>query len=218
MTNDVFASFKSSYQYKIAGTYNAGFANLARAVNNDDTTARLKSRLTANTIQVNQIKNSGASADEISKKVGQTKLNYLRTASQALYEVRGTTDRLRDARSSLGSLSKDLEASIKEYMKSTTRTAADDIAFKQNAEYIVRKLNATYISVKGRSAAAGTSFDINLYQTNRRLDAMSALLANFPPAGAPPEPAAAAAAVEGGDDGSITGTTASTGQTLDVTA
>lgn len=216
VNNDVFKTFQSSYQYKIAGVYNAGYANLSRAVNDEATATRLKSRLTANTIQVGQIRNSGASADEISKKVGQTQILYMRTASQSLYDVRFTTDRLRDARGAIGSMTKDLEATINEYLQSTSRTPAEDANFKENAELILRRLNSTYVAIKGRSAAAGTRFDLNLYQANRRIDALQALLKNFPAAGAAPAPESAA--VEGADDGSINGTTAATGQTLDVSA
>lgn len=211
-----FSSFQAAYRYKIAGTYNAGFSSLSRAINNEDTEKRLKSRLTSNTIQINNIRNSGADADTINKQVGQTQLNYLRTASQELYNVRLTSDRLRDFRSSLNSLSKDLESAVNKYLSSTTRTAAEDTQFKQNADYILRKLNSMYTTIKGRSAAAGTQFDINMYQTNRRLDSLRSVLENFPAAGAPAAPAAAVA--EGGDDGSISGTSSSTGGTLDVTA
>lgn len=211
-----FSSFQAAYRYKIAGTYNAGFSNLSRAINNEDTEKRLKSRLTSNTIQIANIRNSGADADTISKQVGQTQLSYLRTASQELYNVRMTSDRLRDFRGAINSLSKDLESAVNTYMSSTNRTAAEDTQFKQNAEYILRKLDSMYVTIKGRSAAAGTQFDINMYQTNRRLDSLRATLENFPAAGAPAAPAAAT--VEGGDDGSISGTSSSTGGTVDVTA
>lgn len=218
MATDVFSAFKSQYQYRIAGVFNTGFSNLSRAINNDDTAARLKSRLTSNTIQVNQIKSSGAPAEEISKKVGQTQQNYLRTASQALYDVRSTTERLRESRASLGNLTKDLEASVTEYLKSTSRTAAEDALFKSNTEYILRKLSATYTIIRGRSAADGNTFDINLYQADRRIDSLRLIMNDFPPAGAAEPAPAAATVVEGGDDGTINGTTAATGQTLDVSA
>lgn len=210
---DVYSTFKAQYQYRIAGQFNAGFSNLARAVDDDATAARLKSRLTSNTIQITQIKNSGDTADNISKKVGQLQLGYVRTATQALYAVRSDTEKLSAMRGSLGSISKDLEASVNEYLKSNTRTAADDAQFKQNAEYALRKLSAIYVTAKGRSAAAGTRFDISLYQTDRRLDALKALLANFPPAGS----SAPAAADAGGDDGSVAPASGA-GENLDITA
>lgn len=211
-----FSSFQASYRYKIGGTYNASYANVARAVGNEDVEKRLKSRLTSNTIQIANIKNSGADADSINKQVGQTRLTYLRTASQELYNVRSNSESLSGFRAAINSMSKDLETAINEYTSSTTRTAAEDAKFKENADYILRKLTAMYTTIKGRSAAAGTRFDINMYQANRRIDSLRSLLGNFPAAGS--APAAAPEAVEGGDDGSISGTTASTGNTVDVTA
>lgn len=210
-----FSSFQASYRYKIGGAYNSTFANVARAVANEDVEKRLKSRLTANTIQISQIKNSGQDADTINKEVGQTRLNYLRTAAQELYTAKGTSPNLKDFRASLNSMSKDLETAVNDYLKSGTRTAEEDARFKENAEYILSKLNATYTTIKGRSAAAGTQFDINMYQANRRIDSLRSLLSNMPAASTT---AAAAAPVEGGDDGSISGTSSSTGSTVDVTA
>lgn len=210
-----FDSFLSSYRYKIAGKFDTSFSNVARAVGNEDVEKRLKSRLTSNTIQISQIKNSGADADSINKQVGQARLNYLRTASQELYSQRLDSSNLNAFRSAINSMSKDLETSVNEYMSSGTRTAEEDTRFKENAAYVLRKLTTMYTTIKGRSAAAGTRFDINMYQANRRMDSLRTLLSNFPAAGAP---AAAAAPVDGGDDGSISGTSSGTGSTVDITA
>lgn len=211
-----FSSFQASYRYKIGGSYNGTFASVARAVANEDVEKRLKSRLTSNTIQIAQIKNSGKDTDTINKEVGQTRLTYLRTAVQELYTARTESKNLKDFRSAINSTSKDLETAVNDYLKSGNRTEAEDAKFKENAEYILRKLNSMYTTIKGRSAAAGTQFDINMYQANRRMDSLRSLLANFPAAGS--TPAAASTPVEGGDDGSISGTSSSTGSTLDVTA
>ena len=211
-----FSSFQSTYRYKIGGSYNGSFASVARAVGNEDIEKRLKSRLTANTIQLANIKNSGKDTDTINKELGQTRLTYLRTASQEMYNARGDSKNLKDFRSALNSMSKDLETAVNDYLKSGTRTEAEDAKFKENTEYILRKMTAMYTTIKGRSAAAGTQFDINMYQANRRIDSLRSLMSNFPAAGS--TPAAASAPVEGGDDGSISGTSSSTGSTLDVTA
>ncbi len=214
MATDVYSSFLANYKYKIAGVYNASYANVARAVDSDQVAAKLKSRLTASTIQLNQIKNSGQDADTINKQAGQHRLTYLRTASQELYSVRSSSENLSNFRASINSLSKDLETAVNEYLSSGTRTAEEDARFKENAGYILRKINSMYTSIKGRSAAAGTRFDIGMYQANRRMDSLRNVLANFPAAGATTPPAA----TEGVDDGTINGTSSSTGTTVDVEA
>lgn len=211
-----FSSFQASYRFKIAGVFNTGFSNVARALGDEDSEKKLKSRLTSNTIQINQIKNSGADADSINKQVGLTRLNYLRTATQELYYNRLDSKNLTAFRAAINTMSKDLETAINEYKSSATRTPDEDARFKENASYILRKLTTMYTTINGRSAAAGTRFDINMYQANRRMDSLRALLADFPPAGSTAP--AASEPVEGGDDGSISGTSSSTGNTVDVTA
>lgn len=207
-----FSSFQTAYRYKIGGAYNASYANVARSVGNEDVEKKLKSRLTSNTVQINQIKNSGQDADTINKQVGQTRLSYLRTAAQALYDVRSDSKSLSSFRSAINSMSKDLEAATNEYISSGNRTAAEDAKFKENADYILRKLNSMYTTIKGRSAAAGNQFDISMYQANKRMDNLRSVLANFPAAGATPT---VIAPVEGGDDGGISGTSSSTGNNVD---
>lgn len=214
-------SFLASYRFKIGGVFNTGFSNVARAIGDEDVEKRLKSRLTSNTIQITQIKNSGADADTINKKVGQTRLTYLRTAAQELYSQRMDSKNLTAFRSALGTMSKDLETSVNEYLSSGNRTPEEDALFKENASYILRKLTTMYTTIKGRSAAAGNRFDISMYQADRRMDSLRTLLGNFPAAGASAAAATAPSAdsaVTAVDDGSISGTSSDTGSTVDVTA
>ena len=195
---DVFANFQSRYKYRILGAADATYERVARSLGdtNDILSKRLKSSRTAMTIQVNQIRASGDPADTISKRVGQTQLNFIRTATNSLFTVRdkATASNITNA---VQLVTNELESAINEYISSTDRTAAEDAQFQSNLTYTIDRLNRIATTQKGRLAAEGVVFNRPLYQTIEKLARLRDTAAALPPAAAP---AAAAASSDGGVD------------------
>lgn len=185
---DVFAEFQSRYKNRILGVYDNTYMRMAGAVKDDDTAKMLKQRRTNAQIEINRIKASGQDQGTIDKMVGQRQLMFLRTAITTLDNKRDDGN-LRDMRYSINNMAKELKTAMDNYLKSDTRTAAEDANFKKNAEQLVRKLTGLSTSIKGQSAAAGVRFDIQMYQAGRTLDALRVTLSDFPPAGSYNPPA-----------------------------
>lgn len=195
---DVFANFQSRYKYRILGAADATYERVARSLgdSNDLLSKRLKSARTTMTIQVNQIRASGDPAATISKRVGQTQLNFIRTAGNSLFAVRDKAT-ASSITSSVQLLTNELETAMNEYLSSTDRTATEDAQFQSNLTYTIDRLNRIAVQQKGRLAAEGVVFNRPLYQSIEKLARLRDTAAALPPAAAP---AAAATPADGGLD------------------
>lgn len=188
VTSSGFEAFQARYKYKILGQSDLTYMNLSSSVNNDDLSAKLKSKRTLMAGQLAQINLSSDSASIKAKRSAHVQLNFLRVAAPEIYNVRDTA-RVSSASSAVGRMTSELYDAMNSYLSSTDRTATEDAAFAASVKGVLDKLSKTAVELKGRARADGVIFNGDLYKAMDKMAALRELISNMPPAAAPAEPA-----------------------------
>lgn len=230
-------SFASTYKYKIAGKTDLLFSTVGGLFGQDALKLRLfkSSRLNDVTTQNKIANNPDLTQDQKNIASAEAKANFLNTATRTLKQNLTAKSNPRTIANAINQIAKELQSAVNNYIDGRGGTsdaisggeeggvtvdisgeaagaaggfnAEQDQAFVNNVNNMLRNLKSLLLKQKAPLRMMGKYFDTNYYQADRRLDEITASIANFT-SGTPP--------VSGGENTGDTGTPDAGGGNSDI--
>lgn len=208
-------SFASTYKYKIAGKTDLLFSTVGGLFGQDALKLRLfkSSRLNDVTTQNKIANNPDLTQDQKNIASAEAKANFLNTATRTLKQNLTAKSNPRTIANAINQIAKELQTAVNNYIAGRGGTSAaisggeddgvtvdisgeaagaaggfdaeQDQAFINNVNNMLRSMKSLLLKQKGPLRMMGKYFDTNYYQADRRLDEITASIANFT-SGTPP--------------------------------